>query len=538
MNVLRGNDRAQWERDLPVYDEVRYRDLYPGVGMTVHERGGALEYDVCLEPFADPQRLVMQVDGASRLRLDPDGALVIETDAGMIRQDRPLTYEITPSGERLLVDSSFRLLDSFRFGFEVRGRDPSRALVIDPQLAYSTYLGGTGDDQGMGIAVDAAGAIYVAGYTFSSDLPTSAGAFDRSFGGSIDAFVVKLHPAGGGASDLDYATFLGGSADDIATDIAVDGSGTAWIIGNTQSSGFPTTPGAYDPVLTDTQETFVTALTAAGDGLVYSTLFRGTEGSGIALFGDLYLSGRIYGPGLPVTPNAFDATFDGPTDGYLAQLHPAGQGASDLRYATYLGGSGHDGVAKLAVRDGQIYAAGLTTATNFPVTSTAFDTSANGDYDGFVARLNPAGGGASDLVYSTYLGGASYDHVAAIAVDASGSVYVTGRTDSSDFPTRSALDATGNGIDAFVAKLTLDPAGSGGEDLVSSTYFGGSARDWGTGIALTPVGTICLAGFTDSADFPVVNAYDPSFHGGFDAYLATFDPALSQLLSSTYFGGN
>jgi hypothetical protein len=326
-------------------------------------------------------------------------------------------------------------------------------------LAYSTYLGASASEFGNGIAVDAGGSAYVTGRTSSANFPTTPGAFDTTYGGSLyDGFVAELNAAGSG---LVYSTFLGGSGTDNALGIAVDGGGNAFVTGLTTSTDFPATPGAFDTTYNGANDGFVTRLNAAGSGLVYATFLGGSRndnGSAIALdgSGDAFVAGRTASPNFPTTPGAFDTTLNnrnGTNDAFVTKLNAAGSG---LVYSTFLGGTGADAAFGIAVDSaGEAFVAGWTDFTDFPTTPRAFDTTFNyGGWDTFVTKLNGAGSG---LVYSTYLGGYTDDLAYGIALDGSGSAYVTGATDSRDFPTTPGAfmrrDPNGDGA-AFVSKFT------------------------------------------------------------------------------------
>ena len=389
-------------------------------------------------------------------------------------------------------------------------------------MEYGTYLGGNGTSIGLGIAVDAVGSsVYVTGYTQSASFPTTAGAFDTSFGGTQDVFVAKLGPTG----SLDYGTYLGGSSFEQGSGIAVDSAGSAYVTGYTQSISFPTTAGAFDTTSNGSSDVFVVKLNPAGSGLEYGTYLGGTSddlGNGIAVdaVGSAYVTGSTQSTGFPTTPGAFDTTWNGSNDVFgpnandvfVAKLNPTGSG---LEYATYLGGTLGDAGTGLAVdAAGSAYVTGSTTSTSFPTTAGAFATTSNGGSDVFVAKLNPTGSG---LEYATYLGGTSDDLGTGIAVDAAGSAYVTGSTTSTSFPTTAdAFDTTANGgSDVFVAKLS--PAGSG---LTYGTYLGGSATDQGFAIAVDAAGSVYVTGDTNSTSFPTTaGTFDTSYNAGYDAFV-------------------
>jgi hypothetical protein len=324
------------------------------------------------------------------------------------------------------------------------------------ELVYSTYLGGTGTEQGFGIAVDAAGNAHVTGVTTSTSFPTTVGAFSTTFNGNIDAFVTKLNATG---SALVYSTFLGGSGDDRGFGLALDGAGSAYVNGRTGSTNFPTTEAAFDRTFNGavgSSDAFVTKLNTAGSALLYSTYLGGMlndQGVGIAVdaLGGAYATGFTASENFPTTPAAFDTTFNkGTNDAFVTRLDPGG---STLAYSTYLGGELNDQGIGIAVDGaGSAHVAGFTSSTSFPMTLGAFDTTLNGGSDAFATQLTAIGSG---LVYSTYLGGAGTDQGSAMALDGAGNGYVTGITFAAGFPTTAgAFDASFNGVnDAFVTKL-------------------------------------------------------------------------------------
>jgi hypothetical protein len=330
---------------------------------------------------------------------------------------------------------------------------PTTGLIYSTYLGGSdpdNFFG----DQGTAIAVDAQGNAFVTGHTYSTSFPTTPGAPQTSFGGVRDAFVAELNPAG---SALVYSTYVGGAGNEGGNSIAVDAAGNAYVTGSTSSANFPTTPGAVQTILLGGSDVFVTVLNPTGSGFVYSTYLGGVStegGNGIAVdaAGNAYVTGST-GTGFPTTPGAVQSTPGGGGEAFVTALNAAGSG---LLYSTYLGGSGGDVGNKIAVdAAGNAYVTGNTGSSNFPITAPAFQTSlAGGSSDAFIAALNPTGSG---LVYSTYLGGTGTDQGAGIAIDAAGNAYVAGSTASTDFPTTPGAipgDSIVAGNDAFVTALT------------------------------------------------------------------------------------
>jgi hypothetical protein len=569
VNYFIGNDAAKWRTNVPTYAKVKYAGVYPGVDVVYYGNQGQLEYDFVVAPGADPKAIQLSMEGAENLELDEKGDLVLQIAGGELRLRKPLVYQeiggvrkeisaayvLTPGAEAHNQESKSGPAGQnpkLEVGFQVASYDASKPLIIDPVLVYSTYLGGSGADQGSSIAVDNSGNAYVTGFTQSASFPTpplvppGPAPFDVTLGGATDVFVTKLNSTG---SALVYSTYLGGSTDDQGLGIAVDGSGNAYVTGTTNSSNFPMV-NAVQPKKSGTasaSDAFVTKLNSTGSALLYSTYLGGSQdesGNGIVVDGTgiAYVVGQTKSTNFPIK-NALRGKNGGVTDVFIGKLNPSLVGAASLLFATYLGGSGDDTGTGIDVDDlGNVYITGETVSSNFPTTTGAFDTSFNGLVDAFVAKLNPAG---SALLYSTYLGGSGTDRGRGIAVEtltsgcAAGCAYVTGSTDSAGLATIGAYDITNIGQDAFVAKLKL--TGTGASDRVYFTYLGGGGSDIGNGIVVDSSGSIYVTGSTDSAGmtpFPTSNAVQPFSGGGTDAFITKLDVTGSSLVYSTYLGGS
>jgi hypothetical protein len=486
INYLVGDNPTKWRQGLPTHAELLYRGLWPGIDMAVRGEGGKLKYEFHLKPGSSVDDVRLAYRGAEGLSVGTGGELLVRTSLGLLKDAAPVSYQRI-GGERVPVESRYVLRGDGGYGFAVGAYDPHYPLVIDPGLDYSTFLGGAGvgcpicseeTDSG-GIAVDGSGSTYVAGITDSATYPTTVGAFDTSFDGGFngDAFVTKLNAAG---SALDYSTFLGGTDSEYSAGIAVR-DGSAYVRGTTASANYPTTPGAFD------------------------TSFNGSGG--------------------------------GTADAFVTKLNAAG---SALDYSTFLGGTSFDEVESIAVDgSGGAYVTGDTQSADFPTTPGTFDTTFNrsGSGDAFVTKLNAAG---SALVYSTFLGGRSLDEVESIAVDGSGGAYVTGATQSANYPTTpGAFDTSYNDNgDAFVTKLKAS-----GSALVYSTFLGGRSFDQAVGIAVRE-GRAYVTGTTLSSDYPTTpGALDTSYNGDptgsiFDAFVTKLKPSGSALAYSTFLGGS
>jgi len=461
IHYLIGNDPGRWRTHLPAYREVMYRDLWPGIDLVFKDGDGNLKYDLMVRPHARIENIRFAWRGAERLSLGPDGSLLIHTRRGIMREAGPVSCQII-DGRRIMVDSRFVIHHEGPghcvYGFEIGpGYDPAHPLVIDPILLYSTYLGGIDTDIGLHIAVDGANQAYVAGSTSSPDFPTTPGAFDQTFSGDRDVFVSKLNAAG---TALVYSTFIGGSDFDEATNIVADDAGQAYITGTTESDDYPVTPGAYQTALAGSEDAFAARFNTTGTALEFSTYLGGSDsqtGESVAIDAqeNVYVTGTTSSADFPVSPGAFQTVLNGPEDAFVTKLNPTG---TALVYSTYLGGADFDSGTDIVVDPaGNAYVTGSTQSTDFPVTAGAFQPTFGGDRDAFVAVINTEG---NALVYSTYLGGTGDDQGRGIAIDSEFGIYVTGSTESIDFPVtpgafQTALQGNEN---AFVTKFgTLTP---------------------------------------------------------------------------------
>jgi hypothetical protein len=388
-------------------------------------------------------------------------------------------------------------------------------------LNYSTYLGGSRQEEGHAIAVDDYGNAYVTGHTYSSNFPTK-GAYDSTDNAGLEVFVTKFSSCGA----LIYSTYIGGNGGDAGLAIAEYQYGRAYVTGSTSSSDFPT----QNPCQTyqGGGDIFVTKLSRAGDSLIYSTYLGGTNsdyGFGIAICqseASAYVTGQTFSSDFP-TLNPFQ-TDQGGIDAFVTKLSSSGD---SLIYSTYLGGSDHDyGYGIVVDNSGCAYVTGYTISTDFP-TEKPFQTD-QGSYDAFVTKMSSSG---TSLEYSTYLGGGGFDYGRGIAFAVVGSVIVTGETYSSDFPTKNPYQTDQGVADAFVTTLSHD-----GDSLIQSTYLGGAGSDYGYGIARGAGGVVYVTGYTNSLDFPTLNPYQ-THQGVHDVFVACLPSSCDDLVYGTYLGG-
>jgi hypothetical protein len=558
-NYFIGNVPEHWHTNVPNYTRVRYRDIYAGVDLIYYGNQRQLEYDFVLAPGADPDKILLDFQGTSKANLDREGNVVMQTTAGHLRWHKPVAYQ-EAGGLRRLVGCAY-VRKGGQLGFKIAPFDRTKPLIIDPVLEYSTYLGGSGGEEGHGIAVDTNGNAYVTGNTLSTDFPTKNAFQSAAPGGSLtpNAFITKFNAAG----ELVYSTYLGGTgrccppnpgAGDSGNAIAVDVHGDAYVTGTTTSSDFPVKNAFQNKLPTlfngAAFDAFVTKLDSAGSELVYSTYLGGGADLGNAIavdrIGHAYVTGTTSSSDFP-TKDAFQKELRGSFgNAFVTKFDAAG---TALVYSTFLGGGGQragfgdEGHGIAVDAQGNAYVTGSTGSTDFPIKD-AFQDKLKSTYaNAFVTKFDRAG---SELVYSTYLGGSGSNGFReegnGIAVDTRGNAYITGFTNSADFPTKNAFQrnlknpSAGN---AFVTKF--DAAGTA---LVYSTYLGGSASgsgDSGQGIAVDRHGEAYVTGFTASTDFPTKNAFQGELksRGPFtNAFITKVDAADCALVYSSYLGGS
>jgi Beta-propeller repeat/HYDIN/CFA65/VesB-like, Ig-like domain len=604
-NYFLGNDAHNWHTQIPNYARVRYHQVYPGIDLVYYGRQGELENDFVLSSGSAPDSIRIGVEGADKLSVAPSGDLVLKVGDGKVYFRRPRAYQGKREvpvhyvleaknevgfkvgrydrGQKLVIDpvlaySTYFGGDGGDIGYGIAvdssgsiyvtgitnsanfptssgtltttngGSGDAFVVKIDPsgtastsstnpQLVYSTYLGGSGTDSGNAIAIDAGGDAFITGSTTSTNFSTTSGVFQAANGGGSDAFVAELNSTG---SSLVYSTYLGGSGDDSGTGIAIDSSFNAYVTGSTQSPNFPT----LNPVQATNagaSDAFITKLNFGGTALVYSTYVGGTKadvGESIKVdsSGNAYVAGYTFSTDFPLA-NPVQGSNSGTVNAFVTEINAAGTAFS---FSTYLGGSNDDRALGLALDgSGNVYIAGSSLSTDFPTTTGVVQGTNLGQSDAFVAKLNPAG---PSVTYATLLGGAGVDQANGIAVDSSGNAYITGFTNSSNFPTyspiQSVLGITGGGTcgssacsDAFVTEL--NPTATA---LVQSTYLGGSNADFGQAIALGTTGNVYVTGSTSSTNFPAIDGAYPAYQSNLagvagNAFISEIKPDNSPSLS-------
>jgi hypothetical protein len=612
-NYLIGRDPRGWHGHVKQFAEVWYPTIYPGIDLAFYGHNGQLEFDFVVSPHADARQIAFTISGVparTRLRENTNGDLVIPVGEKELVLRKPLVYE----GKRCLSEKraktsaqgppcqdlkggKFRVqhqkASNVRVSFVLPSYDHNHTLVIDPVVAFSTFLGGSESDQINGIAADSTGSVYVLGQTNSPDFPVTPGAVQTTLAGNDNAFISKFSAdgstliystflGGGGeyphgialdssnnvyvtgetyalnfplvnpyidqnssgtgfvsklspdGSTLIYSTYLGGNLEGSCNAIAVDSAGEAVLIGRTYATNFPTV-NAWQPNPAGNSDAFVTKLNASGSAPIFSTYLGGSSndyGQGVAIdaLGGIYIAGITYSSDFPTTPSSYQSTYTSNPYG-VSFLAKFSPSGESLVYSTYLTGAQTFGLAVSA--SGNAFLTG-TAGPALPVTPGVFQAGPIIDSHPFVTQFDSTG---SSLVYSTFLGstGASLDNGNAIALDQSNDAYLTGQTSSANFPLQYPVEtSTPNGTpEAFVSELN-----AAGSQLVFSTYLGGqgnSGSQQGNAIAVDGSGNIYVAGSTIVPQFPVLNAWQPTMKGMESGFITKFlnQPAPSISLSPT-----
>jgi hypothetical protein len=552
------------------FRKARCAEVYPGVDVVYYGNQRQLEYDFVVAPGADPDQIRMQLDGARDLTVTAQGNLDIALADGGVSLQKPHVYQDV-DGVKQVVESNYRLASNGEVAFELGAYDRERPLVIDPVIIYSTLLGGSGFDSGSAVAFGADGSVFVAGYTESTDFPVTGGTaggsgdafvtkyspdgsevdfstylggsgtdaargigvdsagrvvvsgttdsadfpvnggFQPQLGGKTDAFVVRLSSTG---ATLEYGTYLGGAEADGGTRLALDADGNIYLTGYTGSADFPHSETAMQPVFAGDYDAFAAKISVLDGSLAFSTYLGGRDGdsgSGIAVDAErsVYIGGSTDSGDFPIGPASFTDTFQGGRFGDAFVTKLAADGASRI-YSTYVGGSGSDQGADIAVDlDGFCYITGTTDSNDLMLAAPDIlpyqQTLPGGVSDIFVHKILPDG---SFIIYTTYLGSAGEDVARAIEVDEDRNphtkAYVLGETSSPTFPLLDALQSNhGGNSDLFLTKLhenvfLVQPK----VVLDYSTFLGGSGLDHAGDLAVDAVGNAAVTGDTVSADFP------------------------------------
>ncbi len=544
--------RDKWRANIPTWQEVSLGRVYKGIGLKLRAYGDNVEKLFTVYPEGRVSDIKLKMEGAKGIKINKAGELEIETALGTVKMTKPEAYQDI-NGKRVQVAANYILPNSepgtrnlgLTYGFQVGEYDKTRLLVIDPLLA-STFIGGSEWEHAHALRLDSSGNVFIAGETESFNYPATAGAYDRTCGtdgvcnetyaeGNVyyyfDGFISKFDS---NLSTLLSSTFIGGSDDDYAHDLAIDSSGNIFITGKTYSSDYPVTEGAYDTTYNGLRDVFVSRLDNNLSSLLSSTFIGGSDNEyahvlAIDSSGNVFITGRTESSDYPVTEGAYDTSYNGLRDVFISRFD---NNLSNLLSSTFIGGSDNEYLDAIGIdSSGNVFVAGGTLSDNYPTTPGAYDTTYNGIKDVFVSRLD---NNLSSLLSSTYIGGSGYEDACTLTIDSSGNVFVAGGVKSNSYPTTpGAYDTSYNGdTDFFISKLNGNLS-----SLLSSTFIGGSGKDYVYAIGIDSSGDVFIAGRTESSDYPTTSgAYDTTNAGG-DGFVSRLDSNLSSLLSSTFIGG-
>jgi len=531
VNYFVGKDKSRWRTGIVAAKAIVYKELYNKIDLKIYGVEKQIEYDWIIYPGGEVSNICFKYENAEKIKIDDAGDLLVQTELGELKHARPVCYQII-NGRRKYIGAGFKKIEKNSFGFTVEKYDQDYALIIDP-LIYSSYLGGSitshnADDKAYGIVVDKKRFTYITGETSCSDFPTK-NPYQKNKSGWFDVFVTKMKRNGGG---LVYSTFIGGDSFDQGNTIAVDDEGCVYLAGYTKSSNFPV-KNPFQNSIKGAGDLFMAKLNVKGNALIYSTYLGGSDdeyifGQSLAVDrkGNACLTGYTRSRNFP-TEKALQGKLMGYEDAFIAKL---GKKGNKLIFSTYLGGDHKDRGQGLVVdKKGNIYVSGVSQSQDFPLKNPLQDKN-NGYADFFIVKIKSSG---KTLLYSTYLGGSCYDIGHGIAIDDQGSVYVTGKTSSSDFPLQNPFDDTVDGPgDVAVVKIN-----SKGDKLLYSTYMGGNDDEGGVAIVLHK-NSVCVTGVTSSTDFPEKNPVQRGYGGNLDAFVFKLDLKKNILDFSTYLGGS
>jgi hypothetical protein len=572
-NYFYGNDPLNWVTFVPNYQEIFYNNLYDNIDLKFFITSKGLKYEFIIHPGGDPKNIKLKYEGIQYLSLNNNKDLVIKTPILDFIDSELLIYQ-NIDNEIQPINGKFKLINQFSYGFDIITKyDINRDLIIDP-IIYSTYIGGINDDRGIDIQTDAEGNAYVIGNTKSSDFPISKNnSINSTYSGNQDIFILKLNPNGsslnystyiggnnddycydiaidslgnsyligetrstnfptttaalntsfnGGLTDafviklshngsnLNYSTYIGGSDSESARGIEIDLNNNSYVCGFTRSSDFPITINATDSTHNGTLDCFMFILNKNGSSLIYSTFYGGSSSEfcyDIKIdIDNIYMTGMTLSSDFPISSNAYDKNLGGIRDGFIIKLNFT---SNNISYSTYFGGTSDDwGHSLIVDKNNSVLVCGNTKSNNFPITTSAFDNTLSGTEDGFILKLNSSG---DSLIFSTYIGGSTIDSCYSMDIDSKNYIYVTGKTDSSNFPvTKYANDTSLNGKDdCFLLKINIS-----GDKLLYSTYIGGTNNDVGVGLSLDLNLNVFITGYTDSTDFPITTKANDTVHNG------------------------
>lgn len=567
-NFFLGKDSRSWRGRVPAFHSIHYRNLYPGIDLSVSQSESSLKYEYVLQPYTDPSLISISYEGVQSLKLS-DGHLLVNTAVSRVLELPPVAYQLSDGGDTLFVPCRYVLAKN-KLSFSLGEYDPSRTLVIDPVVVFSSYSGATSDNWGYTATFDSGGNLYGGGICFGPYYPLTTGAYQIDYaGGRTDISISKFNAAG---NNLVYSTFLGGSKTDIPHSLYVNDNDELYVMGTTGSSDFPVTSNAFDPTFNggmsytlstslafnNGSDMMVSKFSAGGDQLLASTYVGGSENDGINISpilrknyaddnrgeiliddnSNVYVVSSTFSPDFPVTVGTYDSTANGAQDVCVFKMS---QDLSQMIWSTYLGGSRADaGYSMALASDGSVFVCGGTRSLDFPATSQAFQDTLTGDASGFVAHLSENG---RMLLQSSYLGFSDYDQCYLVKVDRQDHPHLFGQTNAAGNAWIYNANYSVSGGGQFLTKLSsaLDTlvwstafgSGNGGPDISPTALM----VDYCNNIYMSGWGGYELNSFGGTTGLPVTSDAFQAYTDGCDFYFICISDDASQLKFASFFGG-
>jgi hypothetical protein len=531
-NLYFGNDPSKWRRAIPNFGRLDVPGLYRGIDLAYYGNGGEMEYDLTVNPGADPGRIRLRLKGEN-VTVNRQGDPVAE-----LIQKQPVAYQIDADGSRRQVPSRYHKNADGSYGFRLGAYDRTRPLVIDPVLVVAQYVAGSYENIAYAIGHDANGLEYIGGSTESTDLTLVGSSYQATEGGDQDLFLAIVNPTLSTGSQVIYVTYIGGTLDETFGAMTVGPAGDVYMTGSTLSSNFPM-QNAAQTTITGTNgapDAFVLWLSST-QGLAYSTFWGGSEldnGTAITVGsnGWIWVAGDTQSTDFPNT-GGFQGSLIGAQNMFIAGFDALNTGSATNIYSIYIGGTQYDEAYGLAIApDGTLWLAGGTYSSDIWIQGNAFQGLYGGDGDAYIAHINP-GLGANALLYASFLGGSGIDEATSLVLDPNGNIILSGYTLSSNFPVSSNAYQTtyGGNTDAFVTILNTAKG-----QLVYSTYFGGPDPDAAMDLKEDSKGVLYLAGYTESAGLPSTSgALQAAYDGSVDAFGLKLDPSKAGAAAIDYF---
>ncbi len=527
------------EKNSTGFSKIVYSEIYEGTDLLYYfTENQKLKYDFVIKPGYEPSQILLNYNGATSLALSESGDLVVNSSIGKIIEKKPYTFQFV-DGEKVEVESSFKILNHNTFSFKIGKYNQSKTLYIDPTVEFSTYLGGLEDERGFGVRVDQSGEPYTIAKTQSTNYPTTTGAFDNSISGAADVCVSKITADG---TALMFSTFLGGTDNDEGYGLELSPNGTVWVTGYTTSSDFPTSANGFDIIHNGSQDIFLTQLDSTCSNIIFSSFLGGNSqefGRAMAIDteNNVYLTGMTFSQNFPVTAGVIDGSLAGGRDAFVSKID------TTIIFSTYIGGSIVEKANDIAYNesDDEIYLIGETASTDFPVSGSAFGSFFyGGTLDAFVSKIS---GDGTNLIYSTYLGGSSDDVGNGITIGDFGTAFICGSTNSPFFPvTFDAFDQTLNNpgsslssTDAFISQINADAS-----NLLFSSFLGTDSSESAKNVILDSQGAIWVGGIANVTPLTSPSASKGSngiMHGNTDLFASKISPDATGLIYYELFGG-